>query len=254
MRFCFCAFVARSSNENRGKIVRTSTKIQPKSVQNRPKINLGLFWAPKAVSETRPDTFGMVFGHPNAAPKPILGRPGHAKSGQESSKSVPGLPQRRYKSLPVGRPSACGAPSAVERAFGLIFRRFCAVARTLRCAFRISFNGVLLTSDEGSAARARTAKTLENQGASASKIEPGTIRATQNRARSGGKTRKSVRSLAFFFLAGRLSQSNGQSSEKRASCWAGRSANACPKPPGARQRTSIEMTFVGHASHNRVAM
>ncbi|MED6326630.1 MAG: hypothetical protein VYE14_04645, partial [Verrucomicrobiota bacterium] len=88
--------------------------------------------------------------------------------------------------------SAFGAPSAVAHACGTIFHLFCVIARKLRCAFRISFNGALLTSDEISAARARTATTLENQGVSASKIELGSERATQNRAQVAQFERKSA--------------------------------------------------------------
>ena len=54
---------------------------------------------PKAVSGTRPDALGTAFGRPNAAPRPIGGRPGRARSGQEPPKSVPEAPQRRSKSL-----------------------------------------------------------------------------------------------------------------------------------------------------------
>ena len=99
-------------------------KIHPESTPNRRKIDLGPFWVPKAVSGTRPDALGMAFGRPNAAPKPILGRPRRAKSGQEPSKSVPGPPRRRSKTLPVSRSSASGAPSGFKRTLGSIFVAF----------------------------------------------------------------------------------------------------------------------------------
>ena len=198
--------------------------MKPKSTKNLRKTDLGPVRAPKVVSGTLPDALGTAFGRPNAAPRPILGRPGRVKSGQELSKSVPRPPQRRSKSAPASSRNAYSAPSVVEHAFGSIFRRFCIVARKQRCAFRISFNGVSWTSDEVSTARARRAKTLENRAVSASKTTP---RATETRpgaARSRGKSRperaKSARSTsgvtANFFLWVRA----GLQREKSA-CWAG---------------------------------
>ena len=131
-------------------------------------------------------------GRQKAVAGPILGRPGRAKSAREASKSLSGPVPRRPRTTPEQCLSAFGAPSAVKHARGTIFHRFCVVARKLRCAFRISFSGVLLTSDEVSTARARTAKRLENRSVSASKIEPGSVRATQNRARAAQFERKSA--------------------------------------------------------------
>ena len=166
--------------------------MEPESAQNRRKIDFAGFWMPRAVSQTRPNTLGTASGHPNATPRPILGRPGRAKIGPEASKSLTGLAPRRPRTTPEHCVSAFGIPSAVEHACGAIFHCFCVVARKLRCAFRISFNGVLLTSHEASTARARTATTCENRGVSACKIEPGSVRATQNRARVTQFERKSA--------------------------------------------------------------
>ena len=164
--------------------------MDPKSVQNRCKIDLGRFWALGAVSETRRDALRTALGRQKAVAGPILGRPGRAKSAREASKSLSGPVPRRPRTTPEQCLSAFGAPSAVEHARGTIFHRFCVVARKLRCAFRISFSGVLLTSDEVSTARARTAKTLENRSVSASKIEPGSVRATHNGVRAAPFERK----------------------------------------------------------------
>ena len=137
-----------SSQAARTKIDEKSFENRRTCTPNRQNIDLEPLWSPQAVSGTRPDTLGTAFGRPNVVLRPIWGRPGRAKSDQEPSKRVFEPPQRRSKSLLVRRPIACGAPGAVERAFGPIFRRFCFAARKQRCAFRISFNGVLLTSDE----------------------------------------------------------------------------------------------------------
>ena len=152
--------------------------MEPKSVQNQRKIDFAAFWMPRAVSGTRPDALVTVLGHPNASPRPILGCPGRAKIGPKASKSFTGPVPRPSQTTLEHCVSAFGAPSAVEHARGMIFRCFCVVARKLRCVFRISFNGVLLTSHEVSTARARTATTYENPGVLASKIQPRSFRAT----------------------------------------------------------------------------
>ena len=180
----------------RCKIGRRSTKIVAKSTKTRRKIDPGPFWAPKAVPGTRPDalgtrldTLGTVLRCPQAAPRPILGRPGRAGSEQETVKSDPGPSRGRSQTAPEHRPSVFGAASTIERARGTIFRRFCVVARKRRCALRISFNGVSWTSDEVSTACARRAKMFENRDISASKTTP---RATETRpgaTRSRGKSR-----------------------------------------------------------------
>ena len=129
LRCCFRAFVARGSSENRRKSNRKSTKIQPKSIPSRRKIDFGPFWALKAVSGPCPDALGTVCRRPNATPKPILGRPGRAKSGQEPSKSLPGPLRRRPRTTPEQCLSAFGAASDVAHGRGTIFHRFCVVAR-----------------------------------------------------------------------------------------------------------------------------
>ena len=117
-------------------------------------------------SGTRPDALGRGCGRLHDAPKPILGRPGRAEGGQEPSKSVPKPFWRRSKTLSVSGPSACGASSAVERAFESMSRRFYFAARKLRCASRTSFYSVLLPSQEIRTERARAATNLKNRSVS----------------------------------------------------------------------------------------
>ena len=156
----------------------------PKTTKNRPNFALGRSGALGNALGTAPGRAGDGFWAPKSRPGTDLGRPGRATSAWEASKSIPRPVPRRPRTTPEQCLSAFGAPSAVAHACGTIFHLFCVVARKLRCAFRISFNGVFLTSDEISAARAHTATTLENQGVSASKIEPRSVRASQNRARA----------------------------------------------------------------------
>ena len=174
-------------------------------MKNRRKIGLGQFWAFKAVSGTSQDTLGAALGRPKIAPRPILGRPGRAKSGQEPSKNVPGTLPRRSRTAPERCPSAFGASSTVERARRTIFRCFCVVARKLRCVKNVAPANVLYTSQEVNIACARAAKKLENVGVSASKIKPRSVRATQNRARAARFARqnakKSREAHRFFWKA-----------------------------------------------------
>ena len=131
-----------------------------------------------------------------------MGRPGLAKSGRETSKSEPGAVPRRSRARPERCRSVCDATSKVGRVIGTFFERSCLVARKLRCAVRISFYSVLLGSSDVSSERARAAKTLENRGVSASKIELGSVRATQNRARTGRFARRNAkksRAASRFF-------------------------------------------------------
>ena len=138
LRFCFCAFIAYGSSANRRKIVQNSTKILPRPTPNRRKIDLEPFWAPKAVSGTRPD--GTVFGRPHAAPKPILGRPQRAKSGQELSKTVPGQDRRRYRLFRRGG-QACleHASNPAEHDHGTQFCCFCVGAQSSDVRFILVF-------------------------------------------------------------------------------------------------------------------
>ena len=98
----------RTGVKNRRKIGQKSTKIDDKSMKNRRKIALGQFWAFKAVSGTRRDALGTTLGRPKVAPRPILGRPGRAKSGQEPSNSVPGTVPRRCRTVPERCPTHSG--------------------------------------------------------------------------------------------------------------------------------------------------
>ena len=171
-------------------------------MKNRRKIDPERFGALEIVSETRQDALRTALGRQKAAPGRILRRPGRAKSVRKASTRLPRPAPRGSQTTLERCLSACGAPSAVEHARGTFFRRFCVVARELRCAFRIISNGVLLASDEISMARALTAKTLENGGVSASKIEPGCVRATPNRARAAQyeqQNAKKSREVKRFF-------------------------------------------------------
>ena len=92
----------------------------------------------------------------------------------------------------MSHPNACGVRSAVERVFGSIFRHFRLVARKLRCAKNVAPATVLDTLHEGETERIGTPKTEENRAVSPCKIASGTVRATQNHARSAWVERRNA--------------------------------------------------------------
>ena len=149
-----------------------------------------------------------------------MGRPGHAKGDRETSKSEPGTVPRRLRARPERCRSVCDATRKVGRVIGTFFERFCLVARKLRCAVRISFYSVLLGSSDVSSERARAMKTRENRGVSVSKIVPGSVRATQNRARAARFARqnakKSREALRFFEKRARAGQTKRPRAKKLA--------------------------------------
>ena len=164
-------------------------------------------------------------GTPKTRLRADLGAPRASQERPGAVQKHPWASPEGSRTAPQWCPSAFGIPSAVKHDHGTIFGRFCIGAQTLRCAFRISFYSVLLASSELRHERVRAAKNFENQRVSASKIEPGSVRASQNRARAAKFEQQSAKSRAksseFFFVFARTSQSERES----ASCWAGKSAN-----------------------------
>ena len=139
-------------------------------------------------------------------------RPGRAKSSQETSKSSPEAPRRRSRTAPEQCPSAFEASNTIERACGAPFHRFCVVVRKLRSAFRIGFCSTFSMSQAISTERARAAKKLEISCVSASKIELGSVWASQNRAPAAKFDRQNAKkpheAQRFFFCGcGRTNRS-----------------------------------------------
>ena len=139
VKFCCRAFVARGSGEYRRQIVRKSTKIHHRPIQNRRKINLEVFWAPRVVSGMRPDTLGTAFGHPNAAPKPILGSPSEPRAGKSRTKASLGhpadtpRPSRWAVRTPVVHRAALNTPSDRFLVAFMLSRKSSDVPRVLVC-------------------------------------------------------------------------------------------------------------------------
>ena len=125
------------------------------------------------------------------------------------------------------------APCIVEMPPGSDFPRFCLVARKLGSALRTTFYSVLLLLDEESNEREGRAPKLEKAGFLASKIDPGTVRATQNRAWAARFERENAKAMRKIYKSRRRGQSNGQSSDKSAAAKRPKSAQA-PKTPRAR--------------------
>ena len=125
------------------------------------------------------------------------------------------------------------APCIVEMPPGSDFPRFCLVARKLGSALRTTFYSVLLLLDEESNEREGRAPKLEKAGFLASKIDPGTVRATQNRAWAARFERENAKAMRKIYKSRRRSQSNGQSGDPRAFARRPKSAQA-PRPPRAK--------------------
>ena len=168
--------------------------MKPKSTKNRRKIDLGPVWAPKAVSGTRPDALGTAFGRPSAAPRPIRGRPGRAKSGQEPSTSAPGAPQRRSKSLRDHSQDARKRRSHCQAQLEAFAGRFLSVfGRRAAAPKCVSYRSCQCFIDVGRFARRALVarKNLEKPADLGPKIEARAAPGRLGRASSSGKTAKS---------------------------------------------------------------
>ena len=201
-------------------------------MKNRWKIDLGRFWASKPGSGTRRGAFGTRLGRAKAGSRAILGRPGLAKSGRETSKSEPGTVPRRSRARPERCRSVCDATSKVGHVIGTDFHRFCLVARMLRCAKNVAPATVLYTSHEVSTERAGAAKKLENRGVGPPKTSPGASGSVRNRARAAMFERQNAkieREALRFFLKPACA---GQSKRKKRARDRPKSENARrPRPP-----------------------
>ena len=138
------ARLERKSMQNRSKIDENPSLIHPKSTKNR-------YWDVLGAQSRFGDASGRArdgLWTPKCRPKADLGAPRASQERPGAVQKPRRAARRRSKTLPMGRPSACGAPSGFERVFGSISGWFCLVARKLRCASRISFYSVLLGSHE----------------------------------------------------------------------------------------------------------
>ena len=110
---------------------------------------------------------------------------------------------------------------------------FCFVVRKPRYAFRISFYSVLLASHEVSSERVHAAKNVRILGISASQIELGSVRASQNRARVAQSERQNAKKThegkRFFFMGVRTTPVGTR--KCAAEALLGRSNPQCPGAP-----------------------
>ena len=173
-----CGDDAPKSYEIQAKIgaksVEKSTKIDEKSTKIFSWRVLGVQSRFVDASGPARDTPGTV----KSAPGAIFGCPGRAKRAREASKSVSEPVPRRSRTVAEQCPSVFGASNAVEHDRRTIFERFWLIAQKLRYAKNVAPASVLYTSDEVSTERAGASKKLEKPRVSASKIEPGGVRAT----------------------------------------------------------------------------
>ena len=130
--------------------------------------------------------------------------------------------------------------SGVANDHGTMCCYFDVVVRKPRYAFRISFYRVLLASHEVSSERVHAAKNVRILGMSASQIEPGSVRASQNRARAAQSERQNAKKThegKRFFLWGCERLQLERESALRRRCGGAR----IPKPPGPPRVISIEI-------------
>ena len=152
------------------------------STKNRRKVALGQLGATKVDSGASREASGTASEREKIVSGSFLGARGRLQDR-------PGGIRRASGGL-LGR--SCGdfgcyrdaslALCVVETPLGSIFRRFRLIARKLRCASRTTFYNVLLLLDAESTERVGRAPKLEKAWFSASKIDPGSVLATQNRA------------------------------------------------------------------------
>ena len=197
---------------------RTNERL--KLTENEQKFDRGQSWTRKALWKTLQHALVTGPGCPRAVPGAILGRPRRAQSVRESSKRVSGTVPRRSRTVPEQGPSEFGAASCVAHVNGATCCRFCAVARKPRYAFLISFYIVLLASNEIRSERVHAAENVGIRGISVSQSEPGSVWATQNRARAAQFERqngKKTHEVKRFFLWGgeRLQLKRGSALRRR---------------------------------------
>ena len=173
VRSCVVETMRPSRTKYKQKSEQNRSKNRRRSTTNRRKSFLGGFWAFKAVSSTRRDPLGTRPGRSKAPPERFL-----------DAQGVPREPGKRPKVFPSRSQDAPGPLRSSVRAclerrtLRTIFERFWLIAQKLRYAKNVAPASVLYTSDEVSTERAGASKKLEKPCVSASKIEPGGVRAT----------------------------------------------------------------------------
>ena len=180
--------VREKSAKNRPKIREKSTKMDEKTAKIQDLVVSGA----QGRSGDAPGRSRDGSWTPNNRSKADLGTP---RASQERPRAV----QKRTPDGPKTFPDRPGAMS--ECIWSIEHCRtsprddlslFCVGACKLRCAKNVAPAIVLYTSDEVGTDRARTPKTHEHPGVLMSKIEPGSVRATQNRGQAAQIERKSA--------------------------------------------------------------
>ena len=108
--------------------IENRTKIDRKSMKNRPKSSKNRFWAGLGAQGRVKDASRRARGGirtPKSRSKVDLGTPRARQNVPETSISEPEAAPRRLRTVSVRCPSACGASNTGERARGTIFWRFC---------------------------------------------------------------------------------------------------------------------------------
>ena len=149
--------------------------------------------------------------------------PGNRSKG--SLGRSPNAPELSWSSVQTSLEQRAVSHTTTERCF-VIF----VVVRKLRYAFRISFYSVLLASHAISSERVHATKNIRILGISASQIEPGSVWASQNRARAAQSERQNAKKrrtkASDFFYGG----ANDSSWNEKVRCGGAVGARECRGP------------------------
>ena len=169
MRFCFCAFVAHSSGENRRKSTPHGPQIDEKSILDR-------FGRPKPLQGRVRMRLGRFLGTqmpPQSRSWGALGSPRVAKSRQKAPPGQPRDAPRARGAMPKTSVSAARIAQRRRKRLQIDFSTFSVDTRRLRSAFRIAPASVLSMSDVLRLKRLPRAKTSKKQSSRAPKSRPG---------------------------------------------------------------------------------
>ena len=195
MRFCFCAFVAHSSSENRRKSTPNGPQIDEKSILDR-------FGRPRPLQGRVRMRLGRLLGTqmpPLSRSWGALGSPRMARSRPKASPGQPRDALRARGAIPKTSVSAARIAQRSWKRLRIDFSMFSVDTRRLRSAFRIAPASVLSMSDVLRLKRLPRAKTSKKQSSRAPKSRPGAswepsgeqVRAPKRPSRAKKRVRRS---------------------------------------------------------------
>ena len=191
MRFCFCAFVARGSSVNRRKIVQNSTKIHPRPTQNRRKIDLEPFRAPKPFRGRVRTRSGRLLDAQMPAQSRSWGAPGEPRAARSRPKASPGSP-KTLQDPPDGPSERLRSTERLRTRLRIDFWLVLSCCAKTPMCLAYQFLQCFVGFARSSHRTCMSADKLRNRVILPSNIEAGSVRGTQNRARATQVERKNT--------------------------------------------------------------